>query len=116
MQNFKTITRTTREDVYSVHYEEVHKVRENAQKQVAELCLDFDATGSNYYVNATRILANLTESYYSHCDDEEYYSVDDIMQCFNCLTYHDEKDLYDDCVQGTAFEKLDFYDYLSLYN
>ena len=50
MQNFKTITRTTREDVYSVHYEQVHKVLENAQKMVAELCLDFDATGSNYYV------------------------------------------------------------------
>ena len=116
MQIFKTVTRTRTEDVASVHYEEAHKVLELAQKQVANLCLDYDGTGSNYYVNATKILANLTETYYSHCDSDDYMSLEEIMSCFDCLTYHDEKDLYDDCVKGTALEELDFYKYLSLHN
>ena len=116
MQIFKTVTRTRTEDVESVHYEEAHRVLENAQKQVANLCLDYDGTGSNYYVNATKILANLTETYYSHCDSDDYMSLEEIMSCFDCLTYHDEKDLYDDCVEGTALEELDFYEYLSLHS
>ena len=116
MQNFKTITKKTTEKIYSVHADAVHAVMENAQKIVANLCLDYDSTGSSYYVNATKILANLTESYYAYCDDDDYISVAEIMQCFSVLTYYDEKHLYDDCVANTAFEKLDFYDYCSLHN
>ena len=53
MQNFKTVTKTTTDKFYSVHYTQAHKVLENAQKIVANMCLDYDSTGSNYYVNAT---------------------------------------------------------------
>ena len=116
MQNFKTVTKTTTENVYSVHYTEAHKVLENAQKLVASLCLDYDSTGSSYYVNATKILANLTESYYAYCDDDDYISGAEIMQCFNVLTYYDEKHLYDDCIANTAFANVDFYSYCSLCN
>ena len=116
MQIFKTVTRTRMEDVESVHYTEAFKVLENAQKQVAGLSLDYDGTGSSYCINATKILANLTETYYSHCDSDDYMSLEEIMSCFDCLTYHDEKDLYDDCVEGTALEEIDFYKYLSLHN
>ena len=115
MQNFKTITKKTTDKIYSVHYTEAHKVLENAQKIVANLCLDYDSTGSSYYVNATKILANLTENYYAYCDDE-FISVAEVMESFNVLTYYDEKHLYGDCVANTAFEKLDFYDYCSLHN
>ena len=48
MQNFKTITKTQTENVYSVHYTQAHAVLENAQKLVANLCLDYDSTGSKY--------------------------------------------------------------------
>ena len=116
MQTFKTVTKTVTTKNDSVHVDAVHALMENAQKQVADLCLDYDSTGSSYYVNATKILANLTESYYAYCDDDDFISVAEIMQCFNVLTYYDEKHLYDDCVKNTAFEKLDFYDYCSLCN
>ena len=115
MQNFKTVTKKTTEKIYSVHADAVHAVMENAQKIVANLRLDYDSTGSSYYVNATKILANLTENYYAYCDDE-FISVAEVMESFNVLTYYDEKHLYDDCVANTAFEKLDFYDYCSLHN
>ena len=49
MQNFKTITKKTTDKIYSVHYTQAHKVLENAQKLVANLCLDYDSTGSIYY-------------------------------------------------------------------
>jgi hypothetical protein len=116
MQTFKTVTRTKTEEVASVYYEEAHKVLENAQKQVAELCLDTDGTGCSYVINATKILANLTETYYSFCDSDDYISIDELMDCFSVLTYYDEKDLYDNCVKGTALEQVDFYEYLSLSN
>ena len=116
MQNFKTITKNTTDKIYSVHYTQAHTVLENAQKLVANLCLDYDSTGSTYYVNATKILANLTESYYAYCDDDDYISVAEIMQCFNVLTYYDEKHLYDDCVKNTALANVDFYSYCSLCN
>jgi len=116
MQKFKTVTRTTTEEVASVYYEEAHAVLENAQKQVAELCLDTDSTGSSYVINATKILANLTETYYSFCDSDDYIGIDKLMDCFSVLTYYDEKDLYDRCVHGTAMEQVDFFEYLSLSN
>ena len=116
MQNFKTITKKTTDKIYSVHYTQAHKVLENAQKKVANLCLDYDATGSEYYVHATKILASLVETYYAYADDEYYISIAEVMEAFNVLTYYDEKHLYDDLVKNTAFEKLDFYDYCSLCN
>jgi hypothetical protein len=116
MQTIKTITRTKTEEVASVHYEEAHKVLSNAHKQVTGLDFDYDGTGSSYFIKATQILANLTKTYYSFCDSDDYISIDELMQCFSCLEYYDEKDLYDNCVQGTALEQVDFYDYLSLSN
>lgn len=115
MQNFKTVTKKTTDKIYCVHADNVHAVMENAQTLVANLMLDYDSTGSSYYVNATQILANLTENYYAYCDDE-FISVAEVMESFNVLTYYDEKHLYDDCVKNTVFEKLDFYDYCSLCN
>ena len=115
MQNFKTVTKKTTDKIYCVHADNVHAVMENAQTLVANLMLDYDSTGSGYYVNATQILANLTENYYAYCDDE-FISVAEVMESFNVLTYYDEKHLYDDCVKNTVFEKLDFYDYCSLCN
>ena len=116
-QTFKTVTKTQTTQDFSVHYTEAHKVLENAQKQVADLCLDYDATGSSYYVNATQILANLTKVYYYTCDDDEYISVADVIHAIaDCLTYYDDKHLYDSCVQNTALEKFNLYDYTSLSN
>jgi hypothetical protein len=117
MQAFKTVTKTQTQQVESVHYTEAHKVLENAQKQVADLCLDYDSTGSSYYVNATKILANLTETYYCYCDDDEYISVAEIIHAIaDCLTYYDDKHLYDNCVANTALAKINLYDYAHLSN
>lgn len=117
MQNFKTVTKTQTTQVESVHYTQAHAVLENAQKLVASLCLDYDSTGSSYYVNATKILANLTETYYCYCDDDDYISVAEIMHAItSCLTYYDDKCLYDDCVKNTALAKLNLYDYAYLSN
>ena len=116
MQNFKTVTKTQTENVYSVHYTQAHAVLENAQKLVADLCLDYDATGSEYYVHATKILASLVQTYYAYANDDDYISIAEVMEAFNVLTYYDEKHLYDDLVKNTAFEKLDFYEYCSLCN
>ena len=116
-QTFKTVTKTQTTNVDSVHYTEAHKVLENAQKQVAQLCLDYDSTGCSYYINATQILANLTKAYYYACDDSEYISVAEIIHAIaDCLTYYDEKHLYDECVKNTALAKFNLYDYAHLSN
>ena len=116
MQTFKTVTKTVTTKNDSVHVDAVHALMENAQKKVADLCLDYDATGSEYYVNATKILASLVETYYAYANDDDYISIAEVMEAFSVLTYYDEKHLYDDLVKNTAFEKLDFYDYCSLCN
>ena len=117
MQTFKTVTKTQTTNVDSVHYTEAHKVLENAQKLVANLCLDYDSTGSSYYINATQILANLTKAYYYSCDDDDYISVAEIIHAIaDCLTYYDDKCLYDDCVKNTALAKFNLYDYAHLSN
>ena len=116
MQKFKTVKKTVTEKNDSVHTDAVYDLMKNAQKKVADLCLDYDATGSEYYVHATKILASLVETYYAYADDEYYISIAEVMEAFNVLTYYDEKHLYDDLVKNTAFEKLDFYDYCSLCN
>ena len=66
---------------------------------------------TNTDTNETKVCDDFT-----YLDDDDYISVAEIMQCFNVLTYYDEKHLYDDCVANTAFAKLDFYDYCSLNN
>ena len=117
MQTFKTVTKTQTQQVESVHYTEAHKVLENAQKQVADLCLDSDNTGSSYYINATQILANLCAVYYNSDEDSEYVSVAEIVYAItNCLTYYDEKHLYDDCVANTALADVNVYDYAHFSN
>ena len=116
-QTFKTVTKTQTTQDFSVHYTEAHKVLENAQKQVANLCLDYDSTGCSYYINATQILANLTKAYYYSCDDDEYISVAEIIHAIaDCLTYYDDKHLYDECVKNTALAKFNLYDYAHLSN
>ena len=116
MQTFKTVTKTVTTKNDCVHADVVHAVMENAQKQVADLMLDYDATSSQYYVNATKILASLVETYYAYANDDDYISIAEVMEAFSVLTYYDEKSLYDDCVKNTAFEKVDFYEYCSLCN
>ena len=117
MQTFKTVTKTQTQQVESVHYTEAHKVLENAQQQVAQLCLDTDCTGSSYYINATQILANLCNVFYNSDEDSEYVSVPEIVHAIgDCLTYYDEKHLYDDCVANTALADVNLYDYVMLHN
>ena len=117
MQTFKTVTHTQTTNVDSVHYTVAHKVLENAQQQVAQMCLDYDSTGSSYYINATQILANLTKAYYNSCDDSEYVSIAEIIHAIaDCLTYYDDKHLYDNCVKDTALESINLYDYAHLSN
>ena len=117
MQTFKTVTKTQTQQVESVHYKVAHAVLENAQQQVANLCLDYDSTGSSYYTNATQILANLTKVYYNSCDDDEYISLQAIMDAItSCLTYYDDEYLYTACVKNTALAKLNSHDYAYLSN
>ena len=117
MQALKTITQTQTTNVDSVHYTVAHAVLENAQKQVAQICLDYDSTGSSYYLNATQILANLTKVYYNSCDDSEYISLQAIMDAItSCLTYYDDEYLYNACVKNTALAKLNLHDYAYLSN
>tara|TARA_B100000925_G_scaffold273154_1_gene237648 strand:+ start:735 stop:1085 length:351 start_codon:yes stop_codon:yes gene_type:complete len=116
MQTFKTVTKTVTEKNDSVHTDAVYDLMKNAQKKVANLMLDYDATGSEYYVHATKILASLVETYYAYANDDDYISIAEVMEAFNVLTYYDEKHLYDDLVKNTAFEKVDFYEYCSLCN
>jgi len=66
MQAFKTVTRTPAPvAVESVHYTVAHAVLENAQKAVADLCLDYDCTGARQYIMYANVFASLTDCYYS---------------------------------------------------
>lgn len=115
MQAFKTVTKTQTTQVDSVHYMEAHKVLENAQKAVADLCLDYDATGCRQYIMLANIFASLTDCYYSSIDyDSDYVALDDLMQCFAHLTYYDDSYIYDECVANTALAKVNLLDYVYL--
>ena len=115
MQMFKTVTQTQTTQVDSVHYTVAHAVLENAQKAVADLCLDYDCTGARQYVMYANIFASLTDCYYS-ADNAEYIALDDLMQCFAHLTYYDDSYIYDECVANTALAKVNLLDYVCLSN
>ena len=116
MQAFKTVTRTPAPvAVDSVHYTVAHAVLENAQKAVANLCLDTDCTGARQYVMYAKVFASLTDCYYSNADDD-YVALDDLMQCFAHLTYYDDSYIYAEIVEGTALEKVDLLEYVYLSN
>lgn len=115
MQMFKTVTQTQTTNVDSVHYTEAHKVLENAQKAVADLCLDYDCTGARQYCMYANVFAALTNCYYS-ADNSEYISVAEIMHCFSSLTYYDDSYIYDECVANTALAKVNLLDYVCLSN
>jgi len=115
MQAFKTVTRTPAPvAVESVHYTVAHAVLENAQKAVADLCLDYDCTGARQYIMYANIFASLTDCYYSIDYDSEYVALDDLMQCFAHLTYYDDSYIYDECVANTALAKVNLLDYVCL--
>ena len=116
MQTFKTVTKQFQPiAVDSVHYTVAHAVLENAQKAVADLCLDYDCTGARQYVMYANIFASLTDCYYS-ADNAEYIALDDLMQCFAHLTYYDDSYIYDECVANTALAKVNLLDYVCLSN
>ena len=115
MQAFKTVTRTPAPvAVESVHYTVAHAVLENAQKAVANLCLDYDCTGARQYIMYANIFASLTDCYYSIDYDSEYCALDDLMQCFAHLTYYDDSYIYAEIVQGTALESVDLLEHIYL--
>jgi hypothetical protein len=117
MQTFKTVTKQIQPiAVDSVHYTVAHAVLENAQKQIADLCLDTDPTGARQYIMYANIFASLTDCYYSIDYDSEYVALDDLMQCFAHLTYYDDSYIYDECVANTALEKIKLLDYVYLSN
>ena len=116
MQAFKTVTRTPAPvAVESVHYTVAHAVLENAQKAVADMCLDTDCTGARQYIMYAKIFASLTDCYYS-ADNAEYIAVDDLMQCFAHLTYYDDCYIHAEIVAGTALEKVDLLEHVYLSN
>ena len=115
MQTFKTITQQQTITQDSIYYAEVHKVLENAQKEIANCVFDSDCTGARQYIMLANIFASLVQCFYNS-DNEEYIALDNIMQCFAHLTYYDDSYIYDDCVKNTALTEINLNDYVCLSN
>lgn len=114
MQTFKTVTQQFQPiAVDSVHYTVAHAVLENTQKQIADTVFDSDCTGSRQYIMLANIFASLVQCFYNS-DNEEYISLDSLMQCFSHLTYYDDSYIYDDCVRNTTLAQIKLLDYISL--
>jgi N-dimethylarginine dimethylaminohydrolase len=112
----KTITKSVKTNVQSVHVDTVFAVLEKAHANVAAQCMEADCTGASYFINSANIYAQLADLYAAHAQTNDYIALAEVMQCFaNNITYYDESSLYDSCVQNTAMQnvKLSNYVYLS---
>ena len=114
MQQLKTITKTKKTTVESVHADTVYAVLQNCFKNLA--FVEADCTGSSYYINSANIFAELQSLYCSFADTADYVSLKKVMQCFtNNITYTDESSLFTQVVENTAMQnvQLENYTYLS---
>ena len=117
MQAFKTVTKTITTKTKSVHADTLYAIIENAHKQVSAEIMCADCTADSYYIKSANIYAQLLALYAKSYYDTEYYSIDSVMEIFaNNITYYDESNLFNNCVAGTALEKVQLEKYVYLSN
>ena len=115
MQQLKTITKSVKTNVQSVHADTVFAVLTNAYNNLQ--LMEADCTSASYFINTANIYAQLAAVYASFADSTDYVALDSVMQVFaDNITYYDESDLYDNCVQNTAMQNVKLLDYTSLSN
>jgi len=113
MQQLKTIAKQTKTNVESVHVDTVYAVLQNAYNNVQ--LMEADCTGASYFINSANIYAQLAAVYASFADCDDYVALSTVMEVFaDNITYYDESNLYDDCVQNTAMQNVNLQDYASL--
>ena len=113
MQAFKTVTTTHTKSVDCIHYTVAHAVLENAQKQIEDTYFETDCTAWRQYTMLANVFSSLVCCFYEH-SNSDYISLQEIMHCFEHLTYYDDSCIYDDCVRNTALEKINLLDYVHL--
>ena len=115
MQNIKTITKTTTTKTKSVHVDVLYAVIENCFNNLQ--VLESDCTASNYFCASANIFAQLQELYASTAYNNDYVSLESIMDVFaNNITYYDESSMYTSVVENTALQKVKLENYASLSN
>jgi hypothetical protein len=115
MQQLKTINKSVKTNVQSVHANTVFAVLENAYNSLT--LMEADCTSASYFINSANIYAQLAEVYASFAECDDYVALDSVMQVFaNNITYYDESSLYDNCVENTAMQNVKLLDYTSLSN
>ena len=115
MQQLKTIAKQTKTNVESVHVDTVYAVLQNAYNNVQ--LMEADCTGASYFINSANIYAQLAAVYASFADSTDYVALSTVMEVFaDNITYYDESDLYESCVQNTAMQNVKLLDYAHLSN
>ena len=115
MQQLKTLTVKTSNKVKSVHVDTLYAVIENCYNSLQ--VIESDCTASNYFCASANIFAQLQELYASTAYNNDYVSLESIMDVFaNNITYYDERSLYEFVVENTAMQKVKLENYASLSN
>ena len=114
MQQLKTLTLKTTNQVESVHVNTLYKVIKNCYNSLQ--IMEADCTSASYFINSANIFAQLQQLY---CDNEtnNYVSIESVMQVFaNNITYYDESSLFTHVVENTAMQNVNIENYMYLYN